>query len=527
MDSVDARLVRAWIQRRDADAFAQLFSRYSAMVYGTCNRILRNAVDAEDVAQECFIELAQGAATIHSSLVGWLHTVATHRSLNRIEAERRRKRRESGSVSTAPPTMATHWSDVKGLVDEAITALPPEYREPIVRCYFDGQTQEALAQSLGLSRRQVRYRLDKGIALIRKTLRKRGVSVAAPALLAMLDAHLAEGAVVPASLSASVSKLALAGMPNSPMTSTVPASGAANTFRGLLATKQAAVFLCVCVVAGVLMWAGRSREKYAPAGVHEPVTPAVLVGTQPGEDLSSLPESFLHSAASPQQRTTTKRQATTPASGIGTVLDVYLIGSDEEFGATLPSPPHLPPILKELEGAHGVTGLRLVKATTVQCPDRHAMEFAVHMYADSEYVSGPVLYPSTATQPERHAAAASAEQKTGPPKRLPVGDGVGPKLYIFKTEEVSVDPGARDIHIKAMRCGVDTPVPPALGAGSGHAKVSRVTYGLQKDRVAINDGRTATLGRMELDPPASIEAAVQEYTSTHALFLAIRARILE
>jgi len=79
---------------RDADAFAEIVSRYSAMVYGTCKRVTRNPTDAEDVAQECFIELARVRRTITPSLGGWLHRVAVRRSLNRLKAESRRKRRE-------------------------------------------------------------------------------------------------------------------------------------------------------------------------------------------------------------------------------------------------------------------------------------------------------------------------------------------------------------------------------------------------------------------------------------------------
>ncbi len=36
--------------------------------------LLGNATDAEDVAQECFLELMQARATIRLSLAAWLHT---------------------------------------------------------------------------------------------------------------------------------------------------------------------------------------------------------------------------------------------------------------------------------------------------------------------------------------------------------------------------------------------------------------------------------------------------------------------
>ena len=56
--STDSALLERWSTRRDVEAFTELVSRHSAMVYTTCKRILQNDADAEDVSQECFIELA-------------------------------------------------------------------------------------------------------------------------------------------------------------------------------------------------------------------------------------------------------------------------------------------------------------------------------------------------------------------------------------------------------------------------------------------------------------------------------------
>jgi DNA-directed RNA polymerase specialized sigma24 family protein len=70
MNSSDRTLIEKWTTRRDADAFAEIVSRYSGMVYATCLRILRNGSEAEEVAQECFLKLATGGTVIRSSLGG-------------------------------------------------------------------------------------------------------------------------------------------------------------------------------------------------------------------------------------------------------------------------------------------------------------------------------------------------------------------------------------------------------------------------------------------------------------------------
>ncbi|MFC1734467.1 sigma factor, partial [Candidatus Hydrogenedentota bacterium] len=52
-------------------------TRHSAMVYGTCRRVLGDSVESEDVAQECFIALTEERRIEEragASLGGWLHT---------------------------------------------------------------------------------------------------------------------------------------------------------------------------------------------------------------------------------------------------------------------------------------------------------------------------------------------------------------------------------------------------------------------------------------------------------------------
>ena len=94
MKASNKALLERWATRRDAEAFAEIVSRYAGMVYGTCRRILGDTAIAEDVTQECFMKLSQADPAAGQSLGGWLHKVATNRSLNRIKADQRRHERE-------------------------------------------------------------------------------------------------------------------------------------------------------------------------------------------------------------------------------------------------------------------------------------------------------------------------------------------------------------------------------------------------------------------------------------------------
>src|SRR5688572_31505818 len=90
----DDVLLDRWIARRDAEAFNEIVTRHTALVYGICKRLLRNEADAEDTTQSCFLKLARAPAPPRTSLPGWLHATATRAALDTLRARSRRKRRE-------------------------------------------------------------------------------------------------------------------------------------------------------------------------------------------------------------------------------------------------------------------------------------------------------------------------------------------------------------------------------------------------------------------------------------------------
>src|SRR5207302_245228 len=97
----DAMLLRLYASQGDAAAFAELVRRYADMVYGTARRVTGSAAAAEDVAQDCFLRLAQCSAAISGSLAAWLHRTSLNRSLEIIRSERARKAREAAAAVPA------------------------------------------------------------------------------------------------------------------------------------------------------------------------------------------------------------------------------------------------------------------------------------------------------------------------------------------------------------------------------------------------------------------------------------------
>jgi RNA polymerase sigma factor (sigma-70 family) len=217
MSTEDRALVQRWLNERDPDAFKDIVNKYANMVYAVSKRILRNDTDAEDTTQESFLVLAKGNAKNVNSLGPWLHTVATHRALDRVRNSASRRKLELRYAEQASQTETPDWDDLQGFIDEAIMALPEDLRSVIVCHFLEHKTHGKIADDLGLSRQTVTYRQKKAIDQIRHSLKGKGIVITA----AFLSSALATGlpATATATLIARLHKLALVPTAYSPVPS--------------------------------------------------------------------------------------------------------------------------------------------------------------------------------------------------------------------------------------------------------------------------------------------------------------------
>ena len=209
MSPDDKILFERWRNKRDAEAFRCLADRYAGMVYATGRRLTGKPQDAEDVAQATFEALATQRRAPRVHLGAWLHRVATYRALNLLRTERRRRQHEEAYQRVRPKHSDVTWDDIYDLVDEAVAALPAGQRDVVVASFLEGHTHEQIARQLGLSRPAVTQRVQKGIAGIRRALRRKGVRVPI-AILGGLLSRAASGATPPG-MAAKLGKLSLSG----------------------------------------------------------------------------------------------------------------------------------------------------------------------------------------------------------------------------------------------------------------------------------------------------------------------------
>jgi RNA polymerase sigma factor (sigma-70 family) len=205
-DLSDAQLLRRFLAGPDADsqaALTALVARHGPMVLNACRRVLGDSHDAQDAFQSTFLVLARKAGSIRKadSVAGWLHGVALRVAARvKADAARRRAFERRGSATKALESATERdspesWPELH----EEIARLPERYREPVVMCYLEGLTTEAVARRLGCPRGTVLSRLARGRERLRARLTRRGLALPAALLTATTQAGLARAAL-PAAL---------------------------------------------------------------------------------------------------------------------------------------------------------------------------------------------------------------------------------------------------------------------------------------------------------------------------------------
>ncbi len=162
--------------RDDAgDAFELLVKRHGPMVMGVCRQILYAHQDAEDAAQTTFMTLARKAGAIRDRrvLAHWLYEVA-YRIAIRMRAGVCRLPALTGTVDgetlSGEAESAAAWSELGLLLHAEVDRLPQSYRELVVHCYLEGETNQQVARRLNCPVGTIKGRLSRAREMLRRRL---------------------------------------------------------------------------------------------------------------------------------------------------------------------------------------------------------------------------------------------------------------------------------------------------------------------------------------------------------------------
>jgi RNA polymerase sigma-70 factor (ECF subfamily) len=170
------------LQSKDKSVVEVIYDAYAPSLYGIALRIVRSEAIAQDVVQETFIKVWKNAPAYDNrkgTLFTWLLNITRNGAIDktRSAAFRRKQKgvpfdehlKNSHQLSTAQNT------DHIGL-KSFVAQLENKYREVIELAYFQGYTQQEIADHLELPVGTVKSRVRIGLRELKKIFSEPGLT---------------------------------------------------------------------------------------------------------------------------------------------------------------------------------------------------------------------------------------------------------------------------------------------------------------------------------------------------------------
>jgi RNA polymerase sigma factor (sigma-70 family) len=150
----------------------ELARTHGRFLYTVAYRLTGNEADAQDLVQDVLLRVRKGLETYRpGSLEGWLSRITTNAFLD--DVRRRRRRPTVALPDDADRLLAADDSIPLSLPDDvqdALRALPDDFRAAVVLCDVVGLTYDEIAEQLGIPVGTVRSRIHRGRAALRGVL---------------------------------------------------------------------------------------------------------------------------------------------------------------------------------------------------------------------------------------------------------------------------------------------------------------------------------------------------------------------
>lgn len=168
----------------DIACFEELVRRYMKPIFNFAYRMLGNYAEADDVAQDVFVQVFRSLPTIRADLPfkPWLYVVARNRCLDVLKRKRpvnfssiedpERGERIVDRVADPDPLPEEVFerADLQRVLREAIEKLPEKYRTVVAMRYASGLTFAEIAAALGLPENTVKTHFQRAKAALRASL---------------------------------------------------------------------------------------------------------------------------------------------------------------------------------------------------------------------------------------------------------------------------------------------------------------------------------------------------------------------
>lgn len=163
----------------DMKSFEELYERHNRRVYSLCLRMTQNVAEAEDLAQEAFIQLFRkiGSFRGDSAFTTWLHRLTVNQVL--MHFRKRSVKLERTTEEGETPVQIVRGTENPNAMpvldrialDRALSQLPPGYRTVFVLHDIEGHEHEEIAKILGVAVGTSKSQLHKARMKLRRLLK--------------------------------------------------------------------------------------------------------------------------------------------------------------------------------------------------------------------------------------------------------------------------------------------------------------------------------------------------------------------
>ncbi len=172
----DERALIRRAQGSDARAFEALYRMHVGKVYGVCLRMTGNVSEAEDCAQEAFIQAWNKLDKFRgdSAFSTWLHRIAVNSVLGRMRKSKREQDRIAAVTEVTTTKFDTGDTGEMRDLSEAVDRLPEGARNVFVLHAIYGYSHNETGEMLGIATGTSKAQLHRAKRLLAQQLKQQG-----------------------------------------------------------------------------------------------------------------------------------------------------------------------------------------------------------------------------------------------------------------------------------------------------------------------------------------------------------------
>ncbi len=166
----DSLAEKRWLlalSKGDSSALGGLYELYGEKIFRYTYRMLGNRTDAEDATAETFLRVLRRAAELRAdgAFRTWLFRIARNLCIDKMRQHKLLELPAEAHYSGTEEKAALRIT-----VQNALSELPIEYREPLILCDLEDISAKEAAVTLGISVPALKSRLYRGRRALREKL---------------------------------------------------------------------------------------------------------------------------------------------------------------------------------------------------------------------------------------------------------------------------------------------------------------------------------------------------------------------